>query len=139
MKLIDEIKGIDNSNAKLKRFGLTIGLVLILFCIGFLVFRGRFYIVLLIAGLILVLLGMVQPKWLKYLNWIWMAMALMIGLVMNMLILGLLFYLVFTSIGLTARLFGKRFLETGWLPERESYWNKREKKGVLTSDIEKQY
>ena len=139
MKLIDEIKGIDNSDAKLKRFGLTIGLVLILLCIGFIVFKGTFYLALLIAGLILVLLGMVVPRWLKYLNWVWMAMALLIGRVMNTLILSLLFYLVFTSIGLIARLFGKQFLETRRLPDTASYWNKRDNKSVNTTDLEKQY
>ena len=58
---------------------------------------------------------------------------------MTRLILSLLFYVVFTSIGLTLRLFGKQFLELRWDKSKESYWNSRTNENLQNKNYEKQF
>ncbi len=53
--------------------------------------------------------------------------AHVMGWVMTRLILGILFYLVITPIGLLGKLFGKRFLDLKFPGKHESYWIETDK------------
>ena len=65
------------------------------------------------------------PFVLKPVYWIWMIFGIILGWFMTRVILSLLFYVVFTPIGLILRFFGKQFLELRWDNSKESYWNYR--------------
>ena len=58
---------------------------------------------------------------------------------MTRLILSLLFYIIFTSIGLTLRIFGKQFLELKWDKSNETYWNFRNNDHLKKESYEKQF
>ena len=68
-----------------------------------------------------------------------MIFAIILGWIMTRVILSLLFYVVFTSIGLTLRFFGKQFLELRWDKSKESYWNFRTEEHLKKENYEKQF
>jgi len=87
-------------------------------------YRGKFTVlaeVLLPLGALLVLLGLLWPRALVLPNKAWMLLAEALSFVTTRLILGLVFFLVVTPIGIVKRLMG-------WDPlgrrgaRRESYW-----------------
>ena len=84
-------------------------------------------------------LGLALPMALKPFQLAWMTLAILMGWVMTRLILFVLFYLVFTPVGLIARLFGKKFFPTSFDTSADSYWITRERVVTETSDYEKQY
>ena len=87
-------------------------------------YRGRYptlSLVLLAVGAALVLLGALLPQSLVVPNRLWMGMAEAMGFVMTRVILGVVFFLFVTPIGLVRRLtggdpLGRRAKRT------ESYW-----------------
>ncbi len=127
--LIEEIKHIDSSKKELRKFGISVGLVL--FLIGLLfqfVWDSQFtFYILSGIGLFLVLFGIVQPTVLLPLHKVWMTLALILGFIMTRVILSILFYIIVTFIGLIAKLVKKDFLDRKIDRDKESYWHKREK------------
>ncbi|MDP2303056.1 MAG: SxtJ family membrane protein [Ignavibacteria bacterium] len=137
--IIEEIKNIDNSKPALKKFGITIGIVL--FVIAGLLFynNNSVYIYWGIASLILIASGLIFPILLKPLNFIWMSFAVVLGFFMTRVILGILFYIIITPIGLIAKLFGKDFIDKRISKEKVSYWNYREQKEFSKEIYERQF
>ena len=58
---------------------------------------------------------------------------------MTRLILGLVFYFIVTPIGVSARLFGKEFLELKKSLENNSYWNYKDKDKSDPLEFERQF
>jgi len=123
-----------------REFGLLVGGVLLALG-GWWFYRGRYPVlssVLLLAGATLVLLGALRPKWLVVPNRLWMGMAEAMGFVMTRVILGLVFFLVVTPIGLLRRLtggdpLGRRARRT------ESYWKPYTERRADPKHYEKMY
>lgn len=73
------------------------------------IYRGKFTsaaYVLLPLGSALILLGLVFPKALIQPNRAWMKLAEVLAFIMTRLILGIVFFLIVTPIGVVKRLFG---------------------------------
>ena len=137
--LIDEIKNIKSGKTELRKFGITVGIVLGVLG-GLLLWRGReFYSYFLVASAILIVLGLLSPTILLPFQKAWMTIAVVLGWFMTRLILGILFYLVFTPIGLVTRLFNKEFLELKIDKMRDSYWIYREEKPLDKKRYENQF
>ena len=70
------------------------------------------------------LIAIVSPDALLPLNSLWMQIGLTLGMVVNPLVLGVLFFLLITPVGVVLRLFGRDelFLK---LTEKSTYWNVR--------------
>jgi hypothetical protein len=120
--LIEEIKNIKSGKGELRKFGITVGIVFGILG-GLLLWRGReYYSYFLIISAILIVSGLLFPRLLLPIQKAWMTLAVVLGWFMTRLILSILFYLVFTPIGLIARLFGKEFLELKIDRARDSYW-----------------
>lgn len=127
MMIADEIKNIKSGKVELRKFGLTVGIVLGL--LGALLFwRGRgYYPYLLVPSAILLLLCVAAPTLLKPVHKAWMTLAVLMGWFMTRVILCALFYLMVTPIGLLGRLVGKEFLELKLNRSAPgSYWIPRE-------------
>jgi hypothetical protein len=136
--ILDEIKNIKESPKDLRKFGLTIGIVLLIIAL-ILIFNSkpsRFFF--LSIGLIFILAGLFAPKVLRYLNRSWMTLAIVLGWIMTRVILSVLFYIVITPIGLIARISGKKFLDLKIDKTRASYWEKRNNKSI-PADYERQF
>jgi hypothetical protein len=71
------------------------------------------------------LLAAIVPRALRPIQKAWMTLAIVLGWVMTRVLLALVFFIGITPIALIAKLFGKRFLDLGFEPDRESYWEKR--------------
>ncbi|HSS20795.1 MAG TPA: SxtJ family membrane protein [Pyrinomonadaceae bacterium] len=106
-----------------REFGLIVGAVFVLLS-GWWLYRGKFLSVAPITlplGGLLVLLGLLWPRILVWPNKAWMLLAEGLSFVTTRIILGLVFFLVITPIGVIKRL-------TGWdplsrrSPRGDSYW-----------------
>ena len=136
--LLDEIKNIKESPKDLRKFGLTIGIVLLIIA-SILIFKNKpssFYF--LTFGFVFILTGLLVPKALRYLNRSWMTLAIILGWVMTRVILSLLFYFVITPISLIAKISGKQFLNLKIDRTRVSYWEKRNGQST-PADYERQF
>ena len=137
--MIEEIKNIKSEKSDIRKFGITIGLFLMILA-GVLFWRGReSFEILLVSGLALCLLGLTIPVILKPVYWIWMVFATILGWIMTRVILSLLFYLVITPIGVFSRLSGNRFLDLKWDKSKSTYWNYRVSKQQNREDYERQF
>jgi hypothetical protein len=137
----EEIKKIKSGPRDLRNFGLTMAVAFLLIGLYFM-WRGRFgWSICFGLAAFFGVFGVLFPTSLKPLQKVWMVFAILLGYVMTHLILVVMFYLVFTPIGLVARLFGHRPLDLGWDPEgRKSYWQLREQPAEVDSrQYEKQY
>ncbi len=66
--------------------------------------------------------GMTRPQTLRPIYVAWMVLAFPIGWTISQLILALMFYGLFTPIGLIFRIIGRDPLHRARQPELESYW-----------------
>lgn len=137
--LIDDIKNIKGSKKDLRKFGLTIGIVLLILAALLFWFNKPTYPYFGGVGLFLILSGLLFPVILKPLNKIWMTLAIILGWIMTRVILTILFYLVLTPIGFLAKIFGKDFLDLKLDTNVNTYWIKRESKKKDAIDYERQF
>lgn len=137
--LLEEIKNIKSEKKDLRNFGITFGVVLGILA-GALWWKEKdTYSIFIVLSVSFFFFGFVLPALLKPLQKAWMAFAVIMGYFMTNIILGILFYIVFTFIGVVSRLFGKQFLNLKMDSSKQSYWHYRDKKPFNKSDYEKQF
>ncbi|MDO8662437.1 MAG: SxtJ family membrane protein [Candidatus Omnitrophota bacterium] len=110
----------------LKKFGVTMALV-------FLVISGLFFLrqrigaagAAAVLSFVFFIAGLIFSILLKPVYIIWMRFAFILGWINTRVILILLFYLVFTPVGLAMKLLKVDLLERKH--KKESYWKKKEK------------
>lgn len=137
--MIEDIRNIKNTKSDFRKFGVIIGVFLMVIA-GFLFWKGKeTFEILLISGLLLCVLGLAIPAVLKPFYWVWMILAAILGWIMTRVILSLLFYVVITPIGVFSRLFGNQFLELKWDKSKDSYWNTRTTKQQNNVHYESQF
>ena len=123
---------------ELQKFVVTIAIALSLFG-ALAAWQGRGYALWLFVFVAIFLsVGLLAPKTLGPVYVGWMAMAKMMGYVMTRVILTVLFYLVVTPVSITAKLFGKSFLDLKFDKNADSYWIER-KSEPEKGDYEKQF
>ena len=121
-----------------RRFGLVVGAAFCLFGAvlwwrGHLLMAGGFGAV----GAALIALGLVRPPALVPVYRVWMGLASMISKVTTPVLLGAVYFLVITPIGILRRLTGHnpmRARATG-----SSFWVARENRGRQRTDMERQF
>jgi hypothetical protein len=79
------------------------------------------------------------PSVLHPLNRLWTRFGLLLHKVTNPLILGILFYLVFTPFGLVFRMLGKDLLRRRTDPNARSYWIERQPPGPAPETMANQF
>ena len=137
--LREELQNIKSGISELRKFGITIGILLGLVG-GLLLWRGRLYYPYFFGiGITLLFFSVGFPNLLKPIYKTWMTIATLMGWFMTRVILSLLFYLVVTPIGLIARLSGNQFLDVKMDDSQTSYWNYRKTKKDEKEDYEKQF
>lgn len=137
--LKEEIRNIKSGKSELRKFGITIGIVLSLLGAA-LWWRGKDYFTyFLILSSAFVFLGLLLPTLLKPIQKAWMIFAVILGWFMTRVILSILFYFVFTSIGLAGKLFGKQFLDLKIDKSKKSYWIYREHVPFDRKNYERQF
>ena len=137
--MIEEIKNIKSEKSNLRKFSIIVGTVLLIIAGLFLWKEKESFQLFLAMAIVLLVTGIVIPALLKPVYWIWMVFSTILGWFMTRVILSLLFYVVFTPIGLIARLFGKQFLDLKQNHSQQSYWNMRIVETFDTQNYEKQF
>ena len=101
---------------------LIVGAVLLTFGV-FSIWRGRLLRAEILCGLgvYLVLIGLAAPRWAVPFHQAWMRLAAILGWVNSRILLGLLYYGVFTPLGFLLRLAGRDPLRRRG-PAAASYW-----------------
>jgi hypothetical protein len=137
--ILKEIRNIKESKKDLRKFGLTVGIVLLAIA-SLLYWKGKEnYTAFEIIGGFLVVVSILFPIILRPLNKIWMTLAILMGWIMTRVILIVIFFIVLTPLSLIARLIGKDFLDLKIDKEKNSYWEVRDKKGEAAVDYERQF
>jgi hypothetical protein len=121
----DEHQKLDRSPRALRKFGWTVGPVILLLGAIFLWRQRGAGWPLISIGIVLVLAAALAPSILKWVHGPWMIAALALGWIM-------------TPVGLLQRIFGKRAIEVDFKPDAASYWQTRTARPV-PADYEKQF
>jgi Saxitoxin biosynthesis operon protein SxtJ len=137
--LFQDIRKLKTGTRDLRKFGLTVGGVLVAIGILFLLRHKPSYPFFLWPGVALIILGAVAPRALKYLYIAWMSLALTLGFVMSYVILTLFFFFVVTPIALLARLFRKDFLAQRLDRQAATYWIRCETETKAPGSYERQF
>jgi hypothetical protein len=137
--LKEEFKHIKETKKNLRKFGLTVGIVLAAIGTLLFYFEKSSAIYFTIIGGLLILLGILLPQLLKPINKVWMGLAIVLGFIMTRVILTTLFYLVITPIGFLAKIFGKRFMVLKYDRSVKTYWEKRSIIQKKQIDYERQF
>ena len=137
--MLEEIKNIKSEKSDLRKFGITVGIILMIIS-GVLFWKEKeSFQIFFTIGFILCSFGIVLPIVLKPVYWIWMIFATILGWFMNRLILSLLFFGVISPIGIILRLFNKQFIELEWDKKNATYWNRISRRTFEKEDYEKQF
>ncbi|MCX7113269.1 MAG: SxtJ family membrane protein [Proteobacteria bacterium] len=91
------------------------------------------------ASAIFLLFAVAIPKALAPLNWVWTRFGLVLHKIVSPVVLGVLFFLVFTPIGLIIRLFGNDPLHLRFDSQAQSYWIVRSPSGPEPDSLKNQF
>ena len=137
--LKEEFRLIKESKKDLRKFGLSVGGVLVIIA-GFLFwFEKPSTVYFAIIGAVLISTGLIYPEILKPLNKVWMGFAIVLGFIMSRVILTIFFYTILTPISLLAKLFRKKFMVLKYDKSAETYWEKRSIIYKKPIDYERQF
>ena len=76
--------------------------------------------------------GYLAPGLLRPLNIVWLKFGLILHRIVNPIVMGFLFFIVFTPMALIMRLLGKDPMKRAREPSAASYWSKREESGDVS-------
>ena len=114
---MDEIKLGSN-----RSFGIVFFIVFVLIATYPLLNQGEVRIWSLIISFLFLFLGLLNSKILTPFNKLWFRFGLFLGKIISPIIMGVIFFLVVTPIGLLMRLFGKDVLNLKLNKKKSSYW-----------------
>ena len=78
-------------------------------------------------SLLFLILGLTNSKILTPLNKLWFKFGIILGNIVSPIVMGLVFILVVTPIGLFMKIIGKDFLNLKYDNKKRTYWIKRDK------------
>ena len=134
----EEYRKLDRSPRALRRFGFTVGFVILfLGCVLLWRHRGAGW-PLISIGTVMVLVAALTPLRLRWIHGPWMIVAIALGWIVTRILLTMVLFFVVTPIGLLQRLFGKRAIEVAFKANTASYWQAR-MSSPMREDYEKQF
>ena len=110
-----------------RNFGLVFFVVF--FIIALWNFRGDLYqirIVPLFFSLVFLILGLINSKILTPLNKLWLKFGIFLGTIIAPIVMGIVFFLLVTPIGLSMKVMGKDLLNKKQDKKKKTYWIKRD-------------
>jgi len=84
------------------------------------------------------LIVLIKADLLYSLNKLWMQFGLLLGMIVSPIVLGIIFFAIFTPIGILTRMFGRDELRIR-LIDRDSYWKKRDSDTVQQDAFKHQF
>ena len=104
-----------------RSFGIVFFVVFLIIAIYPLTYSGDVRLWSVIISIILLFLGVLNSKILTPLNKLWFKLGIFLGKIISPIIMGIIFFLVVTPIGLLMRLLGKDVLNLKY-NNNKSYW-----------------
>jgi hypothetical protein len=123
----------------LKKFAVTMGIFFIGITVFILMKRRYIAKIPFTISAVFFLLAIFLPNILKPVYFLWMKLTFILGWVNTRVILIIVFYLIFTPVGLLMRLFGNDSLDLKIEKNRTSYWKKKIIKEFNPLDYERQF
>ena len=118
-----------------KSFGIVFFIVFFLTGIWPILNNGNFRFWAIAISLIFLILGMINSKILSPLNKAWFQFGLFLGKIISPIILGIIFFLVVTPIGILMRMLGKDVLSLRFNANK-SYWiEKKNQKSTMKNQF----
>ena len=113
---MDDIKISSN-----RSFGIVFFIVFLLIALYPLINSGEIRIWSILISIIFLILGLLNSKILAPLNKLWFKLGIFLGKIISPIIMGIIFFLVVTPIGLLMRLLGKDLINLKY-NNNKSYW-----------------
>tara|TARA_B100000035_G_scaffold74066_1_gene61415 strand:- start:164 stop:547 length:384 start_codon:yes stop_codon:yes gene_type:complete len=104
-----------------RSFGIVFFVVFLLIALYPFTYGGEIRIWSAITSLIFLVLGLLNSKFLTPLNKLWFRFGVFLGKIISPVVMGIIFFLVVTPIGLIMRLLGKDLLNLKY-SKNKSYW-----------------
>ena len=123
----------------LKNFGFTMAILFLVITVIILIRHRHSVLPTSLISAIFFILAVVMPVLLKPIYIFWMKLASVLGWINTRLILFIIFYLVFTPMGLAIRLFGVDLLDRKIERKRQSYWKNKERIPFSPLNYERQF
>ncbi len=122
-----------------RKFGFLFSIIfliisLILFFFNSLISSKTF----LILGIIFAVISLIFPRALQPINYLWMLFGVLIGKIVSPIILGLIYFIMFTPISIITRLFGRDELNLR-SKNSESSWKNREETIIEPESFKNQF
>ncbi len=108
-----------------RTFGLVFSVVFFLIALGPLLVGRPVHAWSLVLAVLFALVALIMPAILAPLNRLWMKFGLLLHKIVSPIVLGIMFFLVITPMGLVMRLAGKDPLRLRRDPDAASYWIER--------------
>tara|TARA_B100000029_G_scaffold498757_1_gene568077 strand:- start:497 stop:892 length:396 start_codon:yes stop_codon:yes gene_type:complete len=119
-----------------RNFGLVFFIVFLLIAIWPLINNEAIRTWSLLISVIFLILGLLNSKILSPLNILWFKFGLLLGSIIAPIVMGIIFFMVITPIGLLMKLLGKDLLNSKYDNKKKSYWIDRDK---AKSTMKKQF
>jgi hypothetical protein len=110
-----------------RSFGLLFSVIFLIFSVFLLVNNISFFgLAILLLAIIFILISIIKPNILLPLNKAWMQFGMILGMIISPIVLGVVFFGLFTSYSLIMKLFGRDELRIKII-KRSSHWKNRNK------------
>jgi hypothetical protein len=123
----------------LRKFGVTMGIAFLVITLVIFLRHRHNTLPTSIISAVFFILAFIAPSLLKPVYIFWMNLAFVLSWINTRLILLVIFYLIFTPVGLALRLFGVDLLDRKIDKHKESYWRKKEEKRFNPLNYERQF
>ena len=104
-----------------RNFGVTIGMIMLIMCLFF------YSNILFALSLLIFSLGVINSSLLKIPNWLWFKFGMILAKIVNPIVLGLIYLLLFVPTAIALRLFKKDVLNLKVRNHENTYWIENKK------------
>ena len=105
-----------------RNFGLVFFILFLILGFWPIINEGETRIWLVVISLIFLVLGMMKSKLLTPLNKLWFKFGMILGAIVAPVVMGAVFFLVVTPIGIVMRTIGKDLINKKYDKKKETYW-----------------
>ena len=128
-----------NDKKEWRKFGIGVAAILAVIATIQLIIGKDLYIYFYSVAIFFLVFGLILPIIIKPVYILFSYLGFVLGWFMTRVILSILFYIIFTPIGLILRLFGKNFLDLKIDKKAETYWLDKKIETINKIHFERQF
>lgn len=122
-----------------KSFGIVFAIVFVIIGVWPLFASGGIHIWAIIISIAFLVISFTKPLILRPINILWFRFGLLLHRIVNPLVMGIMFFIVITPIGLVMRIMGKDMLRIKLHKDTSSYWINRSPPGPKAESMRDQF